>query len=160
MKVVGFDPTGEDTMAKLQELRNKAMVEMDAIDEQLKTLDPSAQAPLLAEKDMYQRAVDKIGKFIEDGPNKDAVSEEDRKRIEEYLKTGVIPTDGDAAVGADGKLTAGGAVAGSGSARIDNATIDNVSMGPVTITLGDTVIQTNSATVSNDRGPRSTVSIS
>lgn len=160
MKVVGFDPTGEDTMAKLQELRNKAMVEMDAIDEQLKTLDPSSQAPLRAEKDMYQRAVDKIGKFIEDGPNKDAVSEEDRKRIEEYLKTGVIPTDGDAAVGADGKLTAGGAVAGSGSARIDNATIDNVSMGPVTITLGDTVIQTNSATVSNDRGPRSTVSIS
>jgi len=41
--------------------------------------------------------------------------------------------------------------------KIESATIDSVSMGPVTITLGDTVVEAGSATVASNRGSRTSI---
>lgn len=84
----------------------------------------------------------------------------DERGILGWLVDELVPSDN--LISPEGLERTGKIFGGSGSeagteAKISTATIDNVSMGPVTITLGNTVIQSDSATVASNRGSRSDV---
>lgn len=158
LRLLGIDVTGQ-TLDEVEELKQRAQLEVDTIASQLKGMDPESAAPLRARQQQYLGMIAKMQEFIDSGGQVTDVSAEDREKFKKILESASVEEleRWQALSGEDysdyiekrKEADAKASASGTGTtARIDSATVDNLAIGSLTINLGDTTITSNNATAS------------